>query len=75
MLCPSCGMKNSDQAAQCTACGYKFRFGHAFNDPAQMKFINVSKSDPKKSKSLRIFFVAFCFLIFILIIFSWIKSI
>ena len=35
MICPSCGAQNPDDAPMCSECRYRFRFGHAFNDPAQ----------------------------------------
>lgn len=54
MICPACGKNNADEAALCTGCGYKFRFGHAFNDPARMTFIQPGSSG--KAKTGRIVF-------------------
>jgi uncharacterized membrane protein YvbJ len=39
MICPSCGAENPDDAGQCSSCQYRFRFGHAYNDPARMSLL------------------------------------
>jgi len=41
MVCPSCGIQHSDEPGQCSNCGYKFRWGYAFNDPKKMTFIDT----------------------------------
>jgi hypothetical protein len=70
MLCPSCGSENPDDAAICAKCNYKFRFGHAYNDPGKGTFINLSG----KSRVLRYSFFAFVVLVLALVILSWIKG-
>jgi uncharacterized membrane protein YvbJ len=75
MLCPSCGMNNSDDSPQCSNCGYKFRFGYAYNDPKRMTFINLLKSNTKKSKIRGYLFISIALIILVLIILSWLKSI
>jgi uncharacterized membrane protein YvbJ len=52
MICPSCGAQNPDDAALCGACQYRFRFGHAFNDPAHPKMPELRRS--AKSKKSRV---------------------
>ncbi len=44
MICPSCGTDNWANAAQCSNCHFKFRFGHAYNDPANMTIFRWSKT-------------------------------
>jgi uncharacterized membrane protein YvbJ len=75
MLCPSCGTDNPDDSPQCSNCGYKFRFGYAYNDPGRMTFINLFKSNTKKSKVIRYLFISIVLIIFVLIILSCLKSI
>ena len=73
MICPSCGYNNSEDAEQCAQCNYKFRFGHAHGDPANMTFISSGES--KKAKMARYVFAAFFIFIFIVMIISWFLSI
>ena len=73
MVCPKCGYNNPDNAAQCSNCYYKFRFGHAYNDPKYMTFISVGNA--KNSKSVRYIFISIFLLVFILIIASWFNAI
>ncbi|MBN2415535.1 zinc ribbon domain-containing protein [bacterium] len=66
MICPSCGENNSDNAALCTYCGYKFRFGHAFNDPANMTFLKSGSAG--KSRAGRIVFFLFLLVMVVTVI-------
>jgi hypothetical protein len=70
MLCPSCGVENPDDAAMCAKCGYKFRFGHAYNDPGKSTFLNLSG----KPRALKYTFIAFIVIALACAIFSWIKA-
>ncbi len=72
MICPKCGYDNPDNAGQCSNCYYKFKFGHAYNDPQNMTLISLSNS--KKSKIVRFIFFSILILVFILIVVSWLKS-
>ena len=72
MLCPRCGHKNADNAGRCSNCKYNFRLGHAYNDPRNMTFVSLGNS--KKTKFIRYIFFSVFFVIFILIIAAWIKS-
>jgi len=76
MVCPACGTNNSDDSGLCAVCGYKFRLGHAYNDPKRMTFVNwLSKTKTSKSRITRCLFASIFLIIFVLIILSWIKSI
>ena len=75
MLCPSCGTDNPDDAGECKKCGYKLRFGHAFNDPARMTFLNFSKTASKKTRTSRLILGILGLAIFLLVLLSWLKSI
>ncbi|RPH90805.1 MAG: zinc-ribbon domain-containing protein [Calditrichaeota bacterium] len=70
MICPSCGIDNADDSPQCSNCGYKFRFGYAFDDPKRVTFINWSG----KHKMARTIFIGIIIIIFAWSIFLWIKS-
>ena len=72
MICPKCGYANPDNAAQCAHCYYKFRFGHAYNDPAAASFPSLGSS--KKMRLVRLIFFLFFILLFIFMIFMSIKS-
>ena len=50
MICPRCGEINIDSAGQCSNCHHKFRFGHAFNDPANITYPSFTQKSSKKSK-------------------------
>jgi uncharacterized membrane protein YvbJ len=76
MVCPSCGTNNLDDAKQCSYCGYKFRFGYAYNDPEKMTFANwTSKTNSKKTKIARYLVASLFLIILVLVILSWLKSI
>lgn len=74
MICPKCGTENPGDAAACSECGYKFRFGHAFDDPNKMTFLGFSGSRSKLIRSAGYVFVVLLVIFFILIIFSWFQS-
>lgn len=75
MICPSCGTHNPEDSGHCSHCGYKFRFGHAYNDPRYMRIINFLKPNSKISKGIGYLFVSLLVIIFILVILSWLNSI
>lgn len=69
MLCPHCGKENEDDALLCAECGYRFQFGHAYNDPAKMSLLEIPKSTRKPA---RIFaFALLSVLLFILGFIIW----
>lgn len=56
MVCPSCGINNSDDSKQCFNCGYKFSFGYAYNDPKKNDVFQVDiKNQYHKDKNSEIF--------------------
>jgi predicted amidophosphoribosyltransferase len=75
MICPGCGADNPDESGMCSACGYKFRFGYAFDDPKKMRFLDFSRFKIGKQKAAGIFLVSLSIIILALIIFTCIKSI
>ena len=50
MICPSCGHDNTDSAGQCVNCHHNFRFGYAFDDPANMTIISWDERLKHKTK-------------------------
>ena len=75
MLCPNCAAENPEDAGQCMKCGYKFRFGYAFNDPKRMTFLNLANNRGEKYKTAGYAFIILFLLIFILVIYTWFKSV
>ena len=75
MICPSCSTNNPDDSAACVNCGYKFRFGHAYNDPKGMQFLDLRKSSMKKSRAMALAFASIGLLVLILVIFHWLKTV
>ena len=71
MICPGCGKDNQEGIGQCVHCGYKFQFGHAFDDPSKMTFLNFTK----KPILIRYVFASIFLIILVLVIFVWLKSI
>lgn len=69
MICPGCGTDNPEEALQCFRCGHKFQFGHAYNDPANMTFVNFSR----RPKGIRIL-IGFFLLVMLLAIAAWLRS-
>jgi hypothetical protein len=70
MLCPHCGANNGDDAPSCVQCGYKFRFGHAYNDPQKGTLIGGSKSDSTRRKLSRYLIAIFGLLILGFVVWS-----
>ncbi len=65
MICPKCRSENSDTAAECSVCLYKFRFGHAYNDPAHMMHID---SPPARRRLMFVILIGLAALLLGLII-------
>ncbi len=69
MICPKCGEENPETAGECSNCFYKFRFGHAYNDPAHLSFpIEIKSSENKRTKIMKYIFLLFIALVILLAI-------
>jgi uncharacterized membrane protein YvbJ len=74
MICPSCGTDNPEDAGQCSDCGYKFRFGHAFNDPRNMMFPRFRRFATGRSKMIGVAVASILLLAFGLLILLWLRE-
>ncbi len=75
MLCPSCGTDNPDESGMCSKCGFKFRFGYAFNDSKKMRFFNLTNFKTRKQKVIGLLLISLSIIILTLVIFAWVRSI
>ena len=66
MICPKCGHQNSDSAAMCKKCYYKFNFGHAHGDPGKT-FYFVSSPAKRKWVSVALIIVFVLFIVIFLL--------
>jgi hypothetical protein len=73
VICPNCGAQNPDDAPICSECRYRFRFGHAFNDPSQMVMPDFTGSQKRGPFPRAVRFLVLFLLIVIIALVIWLS--